>query len=175
MAGAKLRRSVSGLKKPFSHLDVAPDLSSVIAVQPFRGRLSDVPGGVTRAGGNERFFADAKRIFSPVHLELFLAFNQHHDFVGIVDEVVPNPSRRIDPQVARKSACGPLYSHLCLIQRRHEMDCYAASWGRQVDRDRHDKLLVGSVAGRQLEFWLEGSEPGPEAAAPREVVFTFER
>jgi len=71
--------------------------------------------GVGCAGGNEQLFADLKKIFSLIHLEFFFAFDQHHEFVTLVDEVVPNPSRRVDPQVAGKSASGPALPNFCLI------------------------------------------------------------
>jgi hypothetical protein len=72
-------------------------------------------------GGDEQLFAGPKRIFSPIHLEFFFAFDQHHELVGFMDEVVPDPPRRVDPQVARKSARNPTFSDLFLIHRRHEL------------------------------------------------------
>src|SRR6516165_8478230 len=87
------------------------DLLSLVAVQPFRGGSADVASSVGCAGGNEQLFADLKKIFSLIHLEFFFAF----EFVTVVDEVVPDPSRRVDPQVAGKSPCGPALPNFCFI------------------------------------------------------------
>src|SRR5919198_44904 len=54
-------------------------------------------------------------MFLSVHLEFFFAFDQHHQFIGVVDEVVPHPPRRVNPQAARKSASGPTLLNFCFI------------------------------------------------------------
>jgi hypothetical protein len=79
------------------------DLFSLIAVQPFGGGLSDVASGVVGTCGNEKLFADPYAMFLPIHVEFFFAFDQHHEFIGVVDEVVPHLPRRIDPKIARET------------------------------------------------------------------------
>ena len=46
------------------------------------------------AGGNEKFFADAEAMYLSIHFEFFFAFDQHHQFVGVMDVVLPHPARR---------------------------------------------------------------------------------
>jgi len=70
------------------------DLFSFIAVEPFRGGRSDVAGGVVSTGGNEKFFAEAEAMRLSIHFEFFFAFDQHHQFVGVMDVVFPHPARR---------------------------------------------------------------------------------
>src|SRR4029453_3893833 len=103
-----------------SSLKKKADLLSLVAVEPFRGSLSNVASGVGCAGGNEQLFAYLETIFSPIHLEFLFAFDEHHEFIGIVDKVVPAPPRRVHPKGARKSASGPTLPNFCFVHDCHK-------------------------------------------------------
>jgi len=90
---------------------------SLIAVQPFRSGLPDVAGGVVGAGGNEQLFADPEAMILSIHLEFFFAFDEHHQFVGVMHEIFPYAARRVDPQITRKSASGPTLLDFLFIDR----------------------------------------------------------
>ena len=55
-----------------------------------------------------------------VHFKFFFTFDQHHQFVGLMDEVPPHTARRIDPQIAGKAARVPIFFNSFSINGSHE-------------------------------------------------------
>jgi hypothetical protein len=70
---------------------------------------------VVSAGRNKKLLAYSQAVFLPTHLEFFFALDEHHQFIGVMSEVIPDSPRWIDPQVARVSAGFPIPSDLRLI------------------------------------------------------------
>ena len=98
-------------------LDLFPDRSAtrggqglrpLVAVQPFRRAPANVARGMIGAGGNKKLLADLQPMYLTVHFKFFFAFDQHHQFIGFMDEVSPHSARRIDPQVAGKATRIPV-------------------------------------------------------------------
>jgi hypothetical protein len=76
------------------------------------------------AGRDEKLLADLQPMYLTVHLKFFFAFDQHHQFIGFMDEVSPLSARRIDPQVAGKATRIPIFLNSFLIDGCHgEYSC----------------------------------------------------
>jgi hypothetical protein len=70
-----------------------------------------VPG----SGWNDKLIADRQAILRPVHLELLFPFDEHHEFIRIVNEIRLDLPRRILPQTAGKSSGRPRGLDLHLV------------------------------------------------------------
>src|SRR5215475_14706538 len=95
-------------------------LRSLVAVQPFRRAPADIARGVISPGGDEKLLADVEPMYLTVHFKFFLAFDQHHQFIGFMDEVLPHSAWRIGPQVAGKATRVPIFLNSFLIDGCHE-------------------------------------------------------
>jgi hypothetical protein len=71
------------------------------------------------ASGDEKLLADLQPMYLTVHLKFFFAFDQHHQFIGFMDEVSPHSPWRVDPQIAGKAARAPFFLNSFLIDGRH--------------------------------------------------------
>ena len=72
------------------------------------------------AGGDTKLLADLQPMYLTVHFKFFFAFDQHHQFIGFMDEVSPHSAWRIGPQVAGKATRVPIFLDSFLIDGYHE-------------------------------------------------------
>ncbi len=63
---------------------------------------------LNRTGGDEQLVAWLGMVNHPGDLELHSTFEHGHQLVGLMREVLPLASRRIDPQLATEPALGPV-------------------------------------------------------------------
>jgi hypothetical protein len=80
---------------------------------------------VPSAGGDEQLLTVHGAIPGTAELEFDLAFEHHHELVGLVHEICPYLAGAIDPQCTRKSALLPIRFYRTPLRVSHDMGNFA--------------------------------------------------
>ena len=86
-----------------------------IAIQPVSGDTTDISNRVNCIRRDKEFLAGLRTVDFSADLKFHGPIDDHYDFIGAVNEILPAPARRVDPYTAAETALRPVGFHSFLI------------------------------------------------------------